>query len=391
VWRRSVRAIGVLLFGYSAVAWQAGAQTAPGELTQQIANLAALDYQVRMHAARLIRRTPGAEAVPPLAEAVRRHSSEFVRHRALVLLTAFNDPGTRSLMIEMMADPNDRVREAVYEWLEQHPDGRVADRLMAQLQTEQAEFVRPALVAALAAHGADRSVHRPLIVEASRGLDFFRSAVIEALGRHRAAYALDAIAGVARIEGPLQDDAVLAIGRIGGPDAGALLDELTEITPEAAVMMRGARCLLGERCAEQIEALVAVASAGSRPGDVRAAIEALSAVAQARNEDALTALTRMATAGSAARRGTPGGGERIAVAWASIALRQPEWTVTWLESRDDAARESAIALLKDGFDSVEEDYAEEQFFASVRAGYWRADEGSSGRTLRAALIQRLEF
>jgi hypothetical protein len=48
-------------------------------------------------------------------------------------------------------------------------------------------------------------------------------------------------------------------------------------------------------------------------------------------------------------------------------------------------------MLKDGFDSLEEDFAEEQFFAAVRAGYWRAAEGSSARTLAETLIQRLEF
>ena len=36
-------------------------------------------------------------------------------------------------------------------------------------------------------------------------------------------------------------------------------------------------------------------------------------------------------------------------------------------------------MLKDGFDSLDEDFDEEQFFAAVRAGYWRA-----GRWLRGA-------
>jgi HEAT repeat protein len=83
------------------------------ELEQHIANLGALDFPVRMHAARLIRRTPGAEAVPLLAEAARQDPNEFVRYRALVLLTAFNDPGTRRLMEDLIRDRNDRVREVV--------------------------------------------------------------------------------------------------------------------------------------------------------------------------------------------------------------------------------------------------------------------------------------
>ena len=379
--------IGGLLLALGATVSLAAAQGPTGAdgLALNITNLASTDYQVRMHAARLIRRTPGSEAVPALVEAVRRHENEFVRYRALVLLTSFNDPGTRALVLDLMSDRSDRVREVVYKWLERHPDGRIAERLIAQLQTEVAEFVRPALVAALAAMSGERSVQRPMIVETARGLDFFRSAVIEALGRHGAFYALDAIVGVARLEGPLQDDAVLAIGRIGGPDARALLAELDDLTREAAVMRLGARCLLDEGCREGVTALATVASSpDSTPGEVRAAVEALSAVAQARREDALDALMTLSGAGVLMR-------DRAAIAWAGVALRQPEWSLAWLQAQDEAARDTAMQLLKDGFDSLEEDFAEEQFFASVRAGYWRAEEGSPGRALRAALIQRLEF
>ena len=63
------------------------AAAAPADLKQNIANLSSLDFPVRMHAARLIRRTPEAQAVPALVEAARRDSNEFVRYRALVLLT----------------------------------------------------------------------------------------------------------------------------------------------------------------------------------------------------------------------------------------------------------------------------------------------------------------
>ena len=72
--------------------------TGSTDLKQNIANLSSLDYPVRMHAARLSRRTPEAQAVPALVEAARNHSDEYVRYRALVLLTAFNHRGTRDLM-----------------------------------------------------------------------------------------------------------------------------------------------------------------------------------------------------------------------------------------------------------------------------------------------------
>jgi hypothetical protein len=209
--------------------------------------------------------------------------------------------------------------------------------------------------------------------------------VIESLGRHRAAYALDAILNVARLMGPLQDDAVLAIGRIGGPDAAEILKELTELTPEAALMKRAARCLVGENCAEQIAGLVSAASMPkARPSEIRTAIDALAAVAQSQNQPALAALMNLAAKQTSLR-------DQVAGAVAEVALRQPDWTVARLDAADKATREAAILMLKDGFDSLEEDFAEEQFFAAVRAGYWRAAEGSSGRTLAETLIQRLEF
>jgi hypothetical protein len=364
----------------------ATAQTpaAAPDLKQNIANLSSLDFPVRMQAARLIRRTMETEAVPVLREAARRDVNEFVRYRALVLLTAFNDRETRDLMREFIRDRNDRIREVAYKWFERNPDPSLAGTLITSLQTEQSEFVRPALVGALAALGSDPGVQRAMIAEIPRGLDFFRSAVIEALGRHRAAYAVDGIVATSKLEGPLQDDALLALGRIGGTRVTAAISEFTGGTPEAAQMIRGVQCLLGNFCAEQITALVAAASSEEgRPSTIRGALDALEAVAQSRNEAALSALFELAK-NSALR-------ESVAVAVASVALRQADWTVERIGAADGPTREAAISMLKDGFDSLEEDFAEEQFFASVRSGYWRAADGSAGRSLAATLIQRLEF
>ena len=363
---------------------QAPAAPAP-DLKTNIANLSALDYPVRMQAARLIRRTSEKQAVPALVEAARRDANEFVRYRALVLLTSFNDRGTRDLMRELIRDRNDRVREVVYKWLERNPDPQMAMSLLAALQTEESEFVRPALVGALATLGADANVQRAMIAEIPRGLDFFRSAVIEALGRHRAVYAVDGIAATSRLEGPLQDDALLALGRIGGARAAAAVNEFKKGTPEATQMMQGVRCLLGEMCAQHVAALVAAASSEEgRPSTIRGAIDALEAVAQSRNEAALTALLTLAAKQSALR-------EQIAVSFATVALRQPDWVVERIDAGDKSSREALISMLKDGFDSLEEDFDEEQFFAAVRAGYWRAGEGSSPRALAETLIQKLEF
>ena len=76
--------------------------------------------------------------------------------------------------------------------------------------------MRPSLVRALAALGTDPTVQAALLKDVTRGQDFFRSAVIEALG--------DAQGGLRgagadrrspKLDGPLQDDAVVALARIG--------------------------------------------------------------------------------------------------------------------------------------------------------------------------------
>ena len=73
-----------------------------------------------------------------------------------------------------------------------------------------------------------------------KGQDFFRSAVIEALGDYKAAYALPRSSEVAKLDGPLQDDAVLAIGKIGDKKSLDTLAALQRTAPrERAAVDRG--------------------------------------------------------------------------------------------------------------------------------------------------------
>ena len=74
-----------------------------------------------------------------------------------------------------------------------------------------------------------------------------------------------------------------------------------------------------------------------------------------------------------------------------IALRRPNDVLMWLSTAPEGERSRVIELLRDGFESLEEDFAEEQFFATMRASYWKEAEGSSARTLVATLIEKLEF
>src|SRR5258708_29451739 len=97
-------------------------------------------------------------------------------------------------------------------------------QFIGALDKEQGEFVRPSLVravAALAATAGDESTRarQALLREVARGEDFFRNAVIEALGDYKAQYAVEALSAIAKLDGPLHDDAALTLGKIGVPRA----------------------------------------------------------------------------------------------------------------------------------------------------------------------------
>jgi hypothetical protein len=360
---------------------------APASVSAQIGNLSSLDYSTRTKAAQSIRRLPATEAVPALVDAVKKHPDEFVRYRAFIVLSSFNDRGTAELARGLVGDANDQLREVAYKWLELHPDPGMVPALLSSLQSEQAEFVRPAVVSAMAALGEDPRVQKALLGEIGRGLDFFRSAVIEALGRRRAAYAVDGIAAVAKLQGPLQDDAVIALGRIGGTRAVATLTALATESPAPAfaLTLRASRCMAGEQCDAAIEAIAtAVAAPSASAAVLRAGMSGLTAIAANGNQPATAALVTLASRGGVIR-------DQAAIGLATVAVRDPDSTIAWLDRASPQTRETAIALLKDGFDDLEEDFGEEQFFAAARATYWKAADGSGTRSLASLLIQRLEF
>jgi len=355
------------------------------DLKTLITNLGSLDYPTRTNAARLIRRAAPAQAVPVLVEAVRRNPDEYVRNRAFIVLSSFDDKGTPDLAKSLITDKNDRLRESAFKWLEQHPDPKLAPSLLGALQSETAEFVRPALIEALTAVDQDPQVQRALVAEAGRGLDFFRTAVIDALGRRHAAYAIDAIAPMTREAGPLQQEAILAIGRIGGPKAEGILAGVTGAAPEVQMTLRAATCLAGKTCDMQIPALTDVAGRDKeRPVVIRAAISGLAAIAESGNAMALRSLLDLAAR-------VPMLHDAVAVVFSEGALRRPSSVLDGFDSAPQPSRDAAMVLLKDGFDSLEDDFAEEQFFAATRAKYWQGAENSSTRTVTAAIIQRLEF
>ena len=217
----------------------------PAQLKAAIDKLGDLDYATRTNASRTIRRTATAQAVPALLQAVAEHNDGYVRYRALVLLTGFNDPRDKEAMRESLTSPNDRLRAVAYSFFEHNPDRTMTQTFLAALDKERGEFVRPALVRALAALGPQPA----LVRDVSRGEDFFRSAVIEALGDYKATYAFDAITAVAKVEGPLQDDAAIALGKIGDKRALETLAALQRSAPrKTQPSIAAAICLLGVNC-----------------------------------------------------------------------------------------------------------------------------------------------
>ena len=131
-------------------------------------------------------------------------------------------------------------------YYEHHPTANMVPALLKALEREESEFVRPALLRALAAQGNDPRVRKTLLVEVGRGQDFFRSGVIEALGDYGATYAVEPLLTIARQTGPLQVDAVIALGKLKDQRAMETLASLQrsasrEIQPTIAAAI----CLLG--------------------------------------------------------------------------------------------------------------------------------------------------
>jgi len=356
-------------------------------LQTAIDSLGKLDYDTRTNASRLVRRTPANQAVPALMKAVRTHEDGYVKYRALVLLTGFNDPDTAMVMHEAKASPNDRLRTVAYEYFEHHPNRELIPEMLASLQTEDGEFVRPSLVRALAALGTDARVSSALLRETGRGEDFFRSAVIEALGDYKAAYAIDALAGVTKLDGPLLDDSVLALGKIGDQRAFETLAALQRTAaPTLRPIVAASLCLVGAQCAEQEKYLIDLLKSAAKNGEpqesVRADVTGLTALALAGRSSAAEALFDVGTHAPDPVRAP------IALGVATIALRNPTFAFALFEK---SASKEVITLLGEGFDMLEEDFEKEQFFALARKTYWNAPEGSPTRALMQTLIGELDF
>jgi hypothetical protein len=321
-------------------------------------------------------------------QAAAGHADNFVRFRALVLLSGFNDPRTRDVMVQALGAQSDRLRAVAYEYFESNADSQVLPKLLEALTREESEFTRPSLTRALAAYGSDPRVQQTLIGLVVKGQDFFRSGVIEALGDYKAAYALPAITDVARLDGPLQDDAVLALGKIGDKKSLTALIDLQGKAPKAMQPnIAAAICLLGVNCSSHQRYLTeslrfAAANIGYQEL-LRASAHGLGAIAIAGREDAAATLVEIGAPTRDPARAA------IALAIGAVALRNTTVMLKMLEHQADT--KPAMELLRESFDMLEEDLEEERFFVTVRRSFWQAPEGSPARKLATTLIQSLEF
>ena len=333
--------------------------------------------------------------MPALLTAVSEQADGYVRYRALVLLTGFNDPRTVDAMRESLASPNDRLRTVAYSFFEHNPDRAMVPQLVSALEKEQAEFVRPALVRALASLAAGAgtpaavgNARQALVREVARGEDFFRSAVIEALGDYKALYAVDALIAVAKLDGPLQDDAALSLGKIGDKRALEILAAIQRTAPrQAQPSIATAICLLDVNCESHENYLVdTLKFSDKNPGFqelLRGAAAGLAALAVAGHAEAAQALAEIGIPSKDPTRAP------VSLALATVALRNTPVGMAMLEKHADV--EKAIALMAEGFDMLEEDLDKERFFAFARRTYWESPDNSPRRALMQTLIGTLDF
>jgi len=286
------------------------------------------------------------------------------------------------------------VRAVAYEYFEHAPSRGVVPKLLAALDSETSEFVRPYLVRALAANDDDAVVQHRLIQDIDRGEEYFRGAVIEALGDHRASYAVEPLIRIMSGEGPLRDDALLALGKIGDR---RILVPLSAVQRDADLPLQpfvsATACLLDVDCEEQFRYLTdALRYGASTSSDenqllLRSAATALAALAIDGNQQALDALLSVGlTAGDAAR-------SPIAIALGTVTFRNPALVRAALigGEMDDAVPEAELLLLRDAFDILDEDFSEERFYTLLRHDYWGSAVASRAHVVAEAAIRTLEF
>ncbi len=360
-----------------------------GEIGASIDDLGSTDHAVRSAAARRLRRAETNRAVAALLQAISGHRDGYVRFRALVLLTGFNDPRTVDVMRSLFGDPNDRLRSVAYGYFGYHPVASVVADLVEAAAREKAPFVRPALLRALAAHGKDDRALAIVLNEAENGADdISRGAAIEALGDYSLAGAVPLLTSLAQKPGPHQAVAVIALAQAGGPGVLSVLVSLQQGAPEdLQPRVAAGICLAGRNCAGHVGYLTEVIRFADRSAShrdlLRQAAASLGVLARSGNREAASVLLEAGQSTLEMVRAP------VALAAGAFALRNPAFLLEVLAGRSDV--EASIELLRESLDMLEEDLAKEQFYVALRRTHWEAAEGSATRALVQRLFEKLEF
>ena len=157
-------------------------------------------------------------------------------------------------------------------------------------------------------------------------------------------------------------------------------DEIRDIGPTGT-------CLLGQNCTSHLGFLQkTLGFAEDFPGYqdlIRSSAAGLGAIGVSGNPEAVTMLLDIGIPSEDPLRAP------VALALGLVALRNTPVLLKSLEGRKD--RDRAVSLVGEGFDMLEEDLEEEQFFATVRRTFWAAPDPSTTRALCEYLITKLDF
>ena len=369
-----------LLHAPSAVQVPPVAQQVDPVIQTAIDNLGSFDYPTRREAARVLRHADPTKATPALTAAAYNHTDQYVRYRALVLLTGKGEITALRPTRELIGDKNDRVRSVSYEWFEYNPTRSIIQTLLDAVPKEPSPFVRPSLLRALAAQPDDPRVRELLTQFVIQGEDVFRGATIVALGDYRRTYATKSIIEVAKLDGPLQADSIAALGRMKDSSAASALTEIRRhASADIIPLIVADECLLGFDCAAREKFLV-----GALGENKKNAARALGLLALDGRQSALVAIV---DAGIAARGDAR---ETAAIEMGVVALRAPQLIVAALATRANYA--PALDLLVEAFDLLSsEDFLIERFGVNMRHPYFPVPPGSPQRKILDEIIQKLGF
>jgi hypothetical protein len=202
---------------------------------------------------------------------------------------------------------------------------------------------------------------------------------------------VDALLAVAKLDGPLQDDAALSLGKIGDKRALEILATIQRTAPRTTQpSIAAAICLLGINCTSHENYLSETLKFSDKNIGfqelLRSTAAGLGAIAVSGHPEAVDILVEVGIPSRDPARAP------IALALGTVALRNTPLMITKLESLNGKPElDGVLTLLSEGFDMLEEDLDKERFFVLARRTFWDSPEGSPRRGLMQTLIRKLDF